>query len=80
MQSTTLAHATTYTDQPHEHEGISCVIVTVATQAELVLPSGSTVSTVIKTVESTEFTPPKSYQLSLPQGRAPPPRGPPLTF
>jgi len=80
QQSLTTAHAVRYDDADHDHNGIACDIMQVA--AEDIahcpdLPEASEVTAYIDNDKAASF---RSVAYITPQGRAPPPRSPPLTF
>ena len=80
FQISASAHATTYGDNPHEHEGVSCVITTLAESDQGILPvEPEIVAERIRVVfvwqEKFVSTP-----IIVNQSRAPPPRGPPSLF
>lgn len=78
LQVFTAAHAVCHGDAPHDHDGVECVITVIAAEDHIVLPvlSGTPQAIVISETPSTAlFT---SALYLAPQGRAPPPRGPPF--
>jgi len=77
-QSYSLAHASVYGDDPHEHDGVACVIGVLVQDDLGVLP-------VTEPFVRAPIAPPpapdtvfESRAYTSPQGRAPPPRSPPL--
>ncbi len=80
FQIASTAHAARYEDAPHEHDGVGCLLGAVAAEDQAVEPE-SDVSiyevTVVCAHYETDFT---SAKFTIPQGRAPPPRSPPLTI
>lgn len=79
LQSYSIAHASEHGDEPHEHDGIAC-IVTVLVEAEVaILPAPPVFGTVETKLSETVFPGFKSALYLAPQNRAPPPRGPPAT-
>ena len=79
-QTSTLAHATTYGDADHTHEGVACDVALVV--AEHVVATPPVDVPVLVPMDSLE-TQTASLQPMPAQGftvRAPPPRAPPLSF
>lgn len=78
FQISASAHTTTFGDAPHEHDGISCVITTLAEIDQDILPVEPEVlaePSPIVLVWHETFT---STSATTSQTRAPPPRAPPL--
>ncbi|WP_147405902.1 hypothetical protein [Litorimonas taeanensis] len=79
-QSFSIAHATAYGDNPHEHDGITCAVTVLNDQQYAPLPDNHIVPLVppstIEIYTSVYHTVAHSSQ----QGRAPPPRAPPFTL
>lgn len=78
VQIASTAHAARYDDAPHEHDGVTCMLGTVAAEDQAVMPL-ETQSTfqqmAVAPLYTADFT---SAAYITPQGRAPPPRSPPL--
>jgi len=78
LQSYTLSHATSFGDDHHEHEGIACLIMVIASDDDVALPlitpdyNLQTITTRDNYSFSEAPTP-----FSICHSRAPPPRGPP---
>jgi len=79
-QSYSLAHATKHNDAKHEHNGIACEIMLVSAEDMAVIP----MSTPASSFKPCPILTPHAVFISAvyitPQGRAPPPRSPPLPF
>jgi len=80
VQSFSLAHASAHGDDPHEHDGIACAVTVLAEDGMALLPD-------VPTSEFWETLTPAHYNVEYssvayitPQGRAPPPRAPPVTL
>ena len=80
LQSSSLSHASTYGDAPHEHDGITCSVTVLADDHEVVLPTVPVFETVISDIAETAYPDFTSVLYIRPQGRAPPPRGPPASI
>lgn len=78
MQSFSTAHATTYGDQPHEHDGVACAVLALVEDELAVVPEVETPSSVSLVPADTEFAAFTPIQYLAPQTRAPPPRAPPI--
>lgn len=77
LQGTALAHAAQYGDSSHEHNSIVCTLDALATQQTAIIPPAP-ITFVPVISQRTVFTAAYiSFDCSTPQGRAPPPRGPP---
>lgn len=77
LQVYTSAHAVSFGDAPHEHDGVACVLTIVAADDHIILPTKAITPKriVARAAPKTQtFT---SARYLAPQGRAPPPRGPP---
>ncbi len=75
-----MAHAASYGDGPHEHDGIACAVTVLAEEDMALLP-------VLPVSEFSQAPKPAHYDAVFssalyitPQGRAPPPRAPPFTL
>ena len=77
LQSYSLSHASSYGDAPHEHDGVACSVTVLADDHVVVLPTVPVFKTVISDVTETAYPDFTSALYIRPQGRAPPPRGPP---
>lgn len=77
LQVVTTAHAASYGDSPHEHDGVACVITVVTADDHIVLPALQHAPAVIVVSNTPAAAPFISARYLAPQGRAPPPRGPP---
>lgn len=77
LQSYSVAHAASYGDAPHDHDGIACAVTVLGDDESVILPVPPVFDTL--TVEATETIYPEfsSTVYIRPQTRAPPPRGPP---
>ena len=77
LQSFSLAHASSYGDVPHEHDGIACSVTVLADEHVAALPTIAVFDTIISGTSETVYPDFISVLYITPQGRAPPPRGPP---
>jgi len=80
VQITSTAHAVHYDDVPHEHDEVVCLLGAVVIEDQAVEPLTFATKPKIQSPAlpyETDFT---SATYITPQGRAPPPRSPPLTF
>lgn len=77
LQVFTTAHATSYGDAPHEHDGVSCIVSIVTADSHIVLTPVLHAPKLVILTETPTVTPFTSASYLAPQGRAPPPRGPP---
>jgi len=80
FQITATAHASEFGENPHEHDGISCVITTLAETDQGILPVKPEVvaeAAPIELVWVESFTP---IHIQTNLTRAPPPRGPPANI
>lgn len=79
MQSYSVSHASTYGDAPHEHDGVACA-VTVMSDDQLAIIPAPIVGNIIPTgISETPYPDFATILYLIPQGRAPPPRGPPAS-
>ncbi len=79
MQSFSTAHATTYGDQPHEHDGVACAVLAMVEEDLVIAPDAKVPSFIPLTSPAAEFSAFTPVQYLAPQMRAPPPRAPPLS-
>jgi len=79
-QSFSLAHATRYADDSHEHNDVICEITLINAEDAAVLPLPLSAPSFTPTADIEPQTVFISASYITPQGRAPPPRSPPLTF
>ena len=77
LQSFSIAHATMHGDDHHEHEGVACAVTVIADNHVVVLPPVPVFETVIADASETVYPDFTTALYIAPQGRAPPPRGPP---
>lgn len=77
LQSYSVSHASTYGEAPHEHDGIACAVTVLADDQAVILPTVPVFDVVISDTPETIFPTFTSEPYLTPQGRAPPPRGPP---
>lgn len=80
VQSFSTAHASVHGDDPHEHDGVACAVLVLGEDELAVLPEIDPpvfISAVPIETYFAAFTP--TLYIS-PQGRAPPPRAPPVTL
>lgn len=80
LQSLSIAHAAEHGHEPHDHDGVACVVMVLAEDETALLST----PLVFETIE-TEFSQPifaqiKSALYVAPQSRAPPPRAPPSSI
>jgi hypothetical protein len=78
LQTLSLAHAASYGEEPHEHNGVACDIVVVSSDEAGILPVPLTFDLPVQTTLHIAPQPFTSAAYLAPQGRAPPPRAPPL--
>ena len=77
FQISASAHAITYGDNPHEHDGVSCVITTLAENDQGILPVKPEIVAERIDVDFVSYEPFVSTPIRVNHSRAPPPRGPP---
>lgn len=77
MQSYGFSHASNYGDAPHKHDGIDCAVTVLADDQLVVMPTVKAAEVVIIITLVSDYPDFQSLGYLLPQGRAPPPRGPP---
>lgn len=80
LQSYGFSHASTYGDAPHKHDGVDCAITVFADDQVVVMPTTKAVEVVIIITLVSDYPDLQSVDYLLPQGRAPPPRGPPSSL
>jgi len=80
LQSYSVAHASSYGDAPHEHDGISCAVTVLADDHLVVLPTPPVFEIIIADKVETFYPDLVSAAYITPHGRAPPPRGPPSSI
>jgi len=80
LQSYSLSHANTYGDAPHEHDGIACAVTVLADEELAILPAVPVFEAVTSDISETTYPDFTSALYLKPQGRAPPPRGPPSSI
>ena len=80
LQSYSITHASEHGDAPHEHDGIACSVTVLADDHGVVLPTVPVFETVISDIAETAYPDFTSVLYIRPQGRAPPPRGPPASI
>lgn len=77
LQSYSLSHATAHGGEPHEHDGIACAVTVIADDHAVIIPSPPIFDTIDIDLSKTVYPDFTSALYIRPQGRAPPPRGPP---
>ena len=77
LQSYSLSHASTYGDAPHEHDGIACSVTVLADDQMVIIPTAPIFDSIEAELSETVYPDFTSALYLKPQGRAPPPRGPP---
>jgi len=80
LQSYSVSHASTYGDVPHEHDGIACAVTVIADDQGVITPITPVFDTIITDVSEIVYPDFISAPYITPQGRAPPPRGPPAAI
>lgn len=80
VQGLSQAHATANIGDGHSHDGIACDVTLVAAEQAVITPPTDIPALVILPSRETGFIAPTSVEYRQFEGRAPPPRGPPLTF
>ncbi|WP_415811663.1 hypothetical protein [Litorimonas haliclonae] len=78
VQSLSAAHATTYGDSPHQHEGVLCAVSVASSECVAPLPAIILTDYVGFPVKTDFVQMVGSAPYGAPQGRAPPPRAPPF--
>ncbi len=79
-QSFSLAHATRYNDNSHEHNGVACEITLTSSEDSVIVPDTLLVSSFNPYTNTPSYKAFISAVYITPQGRAPPPRSPPAIF
>lgn len=77
FQISAAAHAIEHGENPHEHDGVSCVVTTLAENDQGVLPVEPELVALSMPVDFTWIDIFKPIQVQTYHTRAPPPRGPP---
>jgi hypothetical protein len=80
VQASTIVHATQYGDGPHEHDGVMCVAGAVSCEEQVILPTPAVEPILLAVIVLPHEFKFVSVAYLTPQGRAPPPRSPPLTI
>ena len=80
LQSYSIAHASEHGDEPHEHDGVACAVTVISDNHVVVLPPVPVFETVIADASETVYPDFTTALYITPQGRAPPPRGPPKSI
>lgn len=80
LQSYSLAHASSHSEAPHEHDGIACSVTVLADDNVALLPTVPVFETIFSDTSETVYPDFISVLYVRPQGRAPPPRGPPASI
>jgi len=80
MQSFSLAHASSYGEEHHEHDGIACAVTIVAAEDIAILPSLPDTPAILSETFEADYPDFTSAAYVKPQSRAPPPRGPPASI
>lgn len=78
VQSFSTAHASTYGDHPHEHDGVACAVLAMVEEELAPLPDVQVPTFIPQSPYITEFPAFTPVLYFAPQTRAPPPRAPPL--
>lgn len=79
LQSFSLAHAVTHGDAPHDHEGIACAVTVLSDNHVVIAPPPLVKQTALTEQVETDYPDFTSVLYLSPQGRAPPPRAPPVS-
>lgn len=80
LQSYTLSHASAYGEAPHEHDEIACSVTVVSDDVATITPAAPVTQTTISNISEPVYPDFTSILYLTPQGRAPPPRGPPASI
>jgi len=80
VQGLSQAHAITNGGVDHSHDGVACDVALVAAEQAVITPPADIPALVILPSREIGFIAPTSFEYRQFEGRAPPPRGPPLTF
>lgn len=77
LQGSALAHAAQYGDNTHEHNGVVCTVDAIAAEQDVSLPVPVSFNIPAPALAQLYAQAYVSAAVTSPQGRAPPPRGPP---
>jgi hypothetical protein len=80
LQSYSISHASNYSDAPHEHDGIACSVTVLADDQMVIMPTAPILGSIEVELSETVYPDFTSALYIRPQGRAPPPRGPPASI
>lgn len=80
LQSYSVAHASAYGDAPHDHDGVACSVTVMSDDQVFVAPALPVTALIISDTTETVYPNFTSVLYITPQGRAPPPRGPPSSI
>ena len=80
LQSYGAAHASAYGDAPHEHDGVACSVTVISDDHVVVAPTLPAATLIISDAPEAVYPDFTSALYIRPQGRAPPPRGPPTSI
>ncbi|WP_026941718.1 hypothetical protein [Hellea balneolensis] len=80
LQSYSISHASTHGDAPHEHDGVACAVTVLSDDQTVIQPEKSLAAPLITETRSSDYPDFTSAPYVTPQGRAPPPRGPPASI
>ncbi|MDA8708062.1 hypothetical protein N9M10_01685 [Hellea sp.] len=80
MQSYGAAHASAYGDSPHDHDGVACSVTVVSNDHIAIAPPPPVTPLITSDSVETVYPDFTSVTYLRPQGRAPPPRGPPTSI
>ena len=79
LQSYSISHASTYGDAPHEHDGIACAVTVISDDLAAITIDAPVIERAISNISEPVYPDFTSTLYITPQGRAPPPRGPPAS-
>lgn len=77
LQSYGVAHASSYGDAPHEHDGVACSVTVMSDDQAVILPASPIIEPIASQTIIAVYPNFTSAPYTTPQGRAPPPRAPP---
>ncbi len=80
LQSFSVAHASSYGEAPHEHDGVACSVTVLVDDHVVITPVPLITHPIISETVETVYPDFTSALYLTPQGRAPPPRGPPSSI
>ena len=80
LQSYGVAHASEHSDAPHDHDGVTCSIIVIATDDVVILPPLPVYEPIITQTRDFYSFSFISAPYTTPQNRAPPPRAPPISI